>query len=94
MTTISVVVRSDATPELAEGFTLTLTTARTLSSIISSGGGEAIIETEGSTATITIGASNNPHGQVSFLTNSLLIMTEEGATPQLTIVRQFGAFGK
>lgn len=93
-TVIEVTVRSDTTPELAERYTLTLDTVRTLSDSISSGSGAAILDPQASTATITIGASNNPHGQIDFQASSLFVTSDEGQMTQLTIIRQFGTFGE
>lgn len=93
-TSIVVEVRTDATPELAEPYILTLTEVRTLSDVISSGSGAATLDPQASTATITIRASNNPHGEVVFDGSSLLHSTQEGQRPGFTIVRQFGTFGK
>ena len=93
-TFIDVAVRADATPELAERYTLTLLRVRTISDFISSGSGAATLEEEGRTATITIRASNNPHGEVAFQDTSLFTTNQEGSTQQLTIVRQFGTFGE
>lgn len=94
MTLITVLVRSDATPELEERFTLTLVAIRTISAAISPGSGAATLDLQASTADITIRASNNPHGQVDFQTASLSVTVEEGQTRELIIVRQFGMFGE
>lgn len=93
ITYISVVVRADATPELAERYTLTLIEVRTISDAISSGSGAATLDPQASMATITIRASNNPHGEVAFQASSLLVTAQEGESPQFTIIRQFGTFG-
>lgn len=53
-----------------------------------------MLDPQASMATITIRASNNPHGEVAFQDSSLSVSTQEGLTPQLTIVRQFGTFGE
>lgn len=92
-TVIVVDVRADATPELAERYTLTLTEVRTVSDRIASGSGAATLDPQASTATITIRASNTPHGEVDFQDSSLFITTDEGLAPQFTIIRQFGTFG-
>ena len=94
MTTIEVTVRPDTTPELAERYTLSLVQVRTISDSIASGSGAASLDLQRSTATITIRASNNPHGEVDFQAGSLSVTTDEGSTPQFTIIRQFGSFGK
>lgn len=80
-------------PELAERYTLTLLEVRTISNFIASGSGAATLDAQASTATITIRASNNPHGEVAFQGSSLFTSTQEGLTPQFTIIRQFGTFG-
>ena len=85
---------SDTTPELVERYTLTLNAIWTHSNSISSGSGSATLDSQATTATITIRASDNPHGQMDFQASSLSITSEEGQTPQLTIIRQFGTFGK
>ncbi len=94
MTFIQVEVQTDATPELAERYTLTLLRVRTISDAISSGSGAATLNSQAAMATITIRASNNPHGEVDFQDSSLFVTTEEGLALQLTIIRQFGTFGK
>lgn len=93
-TFIIVEVRADARPELAERYTLTLLELRTISDFISSGSGAATLDPQASMATITVRASNNPHGEVAFQDSSLSISTQEGLTTQLTIIRQFGTFGE
>ena len=86
-------VQTDTTPELAERYTLTLRQVRTISDVISSGSGAATLDTQATMATITIRASDNPHGEVDFQNSSLFVTTEEGLAPQFTIIRQFGTFG-
>jgi hypothetical protein len=81
-------------PELAERYTLTLLQVRTVSEFISSQSGAATLDQQATMATITIRASNNPHGEVAFQASSLAIRTLEESTPQLAIIRQFGTFGK
>lgn len=93
-TVIEVTVRSDTTPELAERYTLSLDAIRTLSDSISSESGAATLDPRASTATITIRASNNPHGQIDFQASSLSVASEEGLAAQLTIIRQYGTFGE
>lgn len=44
-------------------------------------------------ATVTIRASNNPHGIVEFLMSSLNVTTDESAMLDLTIIREFGLLG-
>jgi len=91
---IYLLVRSDATPELEERFTLTLVSVSTFSDNISSSAGAASLDPQASTADISISASNNPHGQVDFQTSSLSLSLGEGLSQQLTIIRQFGSFGE
>ena len=43
-------------------------------------------------ATITVRASDNPHGVVEF--QAVSVSTDESSPAQLTIVRQFGTIGK
>ena len=93
-TSIPVEVEPDVTPELEERFTLTLLEVRTISEFISAGSGAAQLDPQASTATITIRASNNPHGEVAFQSSSLFTSAQEGVAQQLTIVREFGAFGE
>ena len=91
---ISLLVRSDATPELEERFILTLDSVSTFSSVISSSAGAASLDPQARTADISIRASNNPHGQVDFQTSSLSVTVGEGLSQQLTVIRQFGSFGE
>lgn len=57
------------------------------------GDGAATIDPMSNTATITIGASNNPHGIVEFQINSLDVTTDESMMLDLTIIREFGLIG-
>ena len=86
-------MEADATPEVEELYTLRLTAARTLSADISPSGA-ATLDSQATIATISIGASNNPHGVVEFQSSSLVVLGEEGMPLQLTVIRQFGAFGQ
>ena len=43
-------------------------------------------------ATITVRASDNPHGVVEF--QAVSVSTDESSPAQLTIVRQFGTIGE
>ena len=70
---------------------LTIIAVRTLSEDISSSGG-AVLDTQASTATITISASDNPHGVMEFQATSA--SGTETAQAQLTLIRQFGIIGK
>ena len=45
-------------------------------------------------ATITIQASDAPHGVVEFQTSSVFVSSGETTPTQLTLVRQFGSFGE
>ena len=93
-TVIQVEVRADATPELAERHLLSLLQVRTLSDFIAPGSGAAILDPQASMATLTIRASDNPHGEVAFQNASLFTDIQEGLAQQLTIIRQFGTFGE
>lgn len=64
----------------------------TLSADIASTGAATLDQTA-NIATITIRASNNPHGIVEFQMNSLNVMTDESAMLSLTIIREFGLIG-
>ena len=64
----------------------------TLSADIASTGGATLDQTA-NIATITIRASNNPHGIVEFQMNSLNVTTDESAMLNLTIIREFGLIG-
>ena len=64
----------------------------TLSADIASTGA-ATIDQMSDTATVTIGASNNPHGIVELQMNSLNVTTDESTMLDLTIIREFGSIG-
>ena len=83
-------VAADGTPELAEEFYLNVTDVRTLSNDISEMG-RAELDTSAVMATITLRASDNPHGVVEF--QEVTVETEESSLLSLTIVREFGAIG-
>ena len=55
--------------------------------------GAATIDPMSNTATVTIRASNNPHGIVEFQMNSLNVTTDESVMLDLTIIREFGLIG-
>ena len=85
-------VAPDATPEIEERYTLTLIDVRTTTEDIAPSGA-ATLDPLATMATISIRASNNPHGVVEFQSSSLFVTIEEAAFLQLTLVRQFGLFG-
>jgi len=80
-------------PEISEPYTVNITSVETLSTDISSSDGAATLDQTSSTATITIRASNNPHGIVELQASSLDIITDESSTLELTLVRMFGTIG-
>ena len=86
-------VRSDPTPEIEERYTLELVTITTISDVISPSGA-ADFDPQGTTSSITIRASNNPHGVIQFQQSSLTSRSQDGASVQFTIIREFGTFGK
>ena len=55
--------------------------------------GAATIDQLSDTATVTIRASNNPHGIVELQMNSLNVTIDESTMLDLTIVREFGSIG-
>ena len=85
-------VLNDATPEVAEPFNVNIVSVQTLSADIVDNGA-ATIDPMSNTATITIRASNNPHGIVEFQVNSLNVTTDESVILDLTIIREFGLIG-
>ena len=93
-TSVILQVLADATPEIPEPYTVNITSVETLSTDISSRDGVAILDQTSSTATITIRASDNPHGIVEFQSSSLDVLTDESAMLELTIIRTFGTIGK
>ena len=85
-------VKSDSMPETAEPFTLRLYNISTVGVSLT---GSARILTAESTASVTIKASNEPHGKVEFDSSSLKVTTSEGNRQvSLTVVRLFGSIGK
>ena len=92
-TEIVISVRPDPTPEIEERYTLSLITVTTISDVISPPGA-ADFDEQATTSTITIRASNNPHGVVEFQQSSLFARSQDGMTVQFTIIREFGTFGE
>ena len=86
-------MQADTTPELEERYTLNLISITTVSDLISPSGA-AVLDPQGVTSSITIRASNNPHGVVQFQESSLFANSQDGMTIQFTIVREFGSFGE
>ena len=84
-------VAADGTPELAEEYSLSLTGVQTLTEDISVTG-RAVLDTSATMATVTLRASDNPHGVVEF--QEMSVETEESSRLFLTIVREFGAIGQ
>lgn len=84
-------VSADGTPELSEVYSLSLTAVRTVSSDISQMG-IAELNSLATMATLTVQASDNPHGVVEFQETS--VSSEESSPIILTLVREFGAVGK
>ena len=84
-------VAADGTPELAEEYSLSLTSVQTFSDDISSMG-RAELDPSATMATITLRASDNPHGVVEF--QEMTAETEESSSLFLTVVREFGAIGQ
>ena len=57
--------------------------------------GAAALDPQGSTASITVQASDEPHGVFSFAQGSDFVITQEGdITLQLFVERKFGSIGK
>ena len=92
-TEIIVSVRSDPTPEIEERYTLNLVAITTLSDFISPSGA-AVFDQQGRTSSITIRASDNPHGVVQFQQSSLSARSQDGSVVEFTIIREFGTFGE
>ncbi len=82
---------ADSQPEVEERFTLTLTSVDTLSDDVAPSG-YAVLNPLATMATVTIRASNNPHGVVEFQSRSVRLA--EGGAMGVAIVRQFGAIGE
>ena len=93
MTEVVFEVAADGTPELAEEYTLSLTAVYTVSNDISQMG-FAVLDTDATMATITLRASDNPHGVVEFQEISVLAESEESSPVTLTVVREFGSIGE
>ena len=86
-------VTADGAPELAEEYLLSLTAVETLSEDISELG-RAQLDSDATVATITLRASDNPHGVVEFQELSVEAESSESSPVVLTIVREFGSIGK
>lgn len=87
------VVVEDLMPELSERYTLTLTGVRTVSADVSPTG-YALLSNTNTMATITIAASNSPHGVIEFLQSATVLNISETTATQLTIIREFGTIGE
>ncbi|XP_030832667.1 adhesion G-protein coupled receptor V1 isoform X3 [Strongylocentrotus purpuratus] len=82
----------DETPETNENFQIILTDVQTTGV---SPTGAASIDPQGASASINIGASDEPHGVFSFAQGSLLVATPEGdRLVQLFVERKYGAIGQ
>ena len=90
---ITFVVVEDLMPELSERYTLTLTAVRTISTDVSPNG-YALLSDTNTMATITIAASNSPHGVIEFQQGATLLNISETTTTRLTIIRAFGNIGE
>ena len=86
-------VAADSMPELSEVYTLSLTAVRTVSDDISQMGA-AELDDQATMATLTVRASDSPHGVVEFQEASVRVESEESNPVALTVVREFGAIGK
>lgn len=90
---ITFVVVEDLMPELSERYTLTLTAVRTISADVSPNG-YALLSDTNTMATITIAASNSPHGVIEFQQGATMLNISETTTTRLTIIREFGTIGE
>ncbi|XP_022110249.1 G-protein coupled receptor 98-like isoform X2 [Acanthaster planci] len=89
---ISLLVLSDDTPEVNEEFQIGLGNVRTIGI---SPTGAATLDPQGSTASITVQASDEPHGVFSFAQGSEVVSIAEGnTTVQLFVDRKFGSIGQ
>ena len=88
---IPLFVISDDTPEINEEFQITLSNVQTTGI---SPTGAATLDPQGSIASVTIQASDEPHGVFSFAQGSEVVMVAEGnMTVQLFVDRKFGSIG-
>ena len=87
---ITVAVVADQLPEVAELFTLRLEQATPQTSNV----GEAVLDLLAVTATLTIRASDNPHGVVQFQPDSAVVSANEETSVSLTVIRTFGTIGE
>ncbi len=90
-TLIVISVSADSQPELEERYTLTLTSVTTISDDLAPSG-HASLNPLATMATVTIQASNNPHGVVEFQSTSVRL--NEAGVMGVAIIRQFGAIGE
>lgn len=86
-------VAADGTPELSEIYSLSLTAVRTVSNDVSQMG-IAELNSLATMATLTVQASDNPHGVVEFQEASVQAQSEENSPIALTVVREFGTIGE
>ena len=91
--TITIEIAADGMPELSEVYTLSLVAVNTVSDDISQMG-VAELDSQATMATLTVRASDNPHGVVEFQEGSVRAQSEESSPITLTVVREFGAIGE
>ena len=55
--------------------------------------GEAVLDQLATTSTLTVQASDNPHGVVQFQPSSVTVSSDETVAVSLTLIRAFGTIG-
>lgn len=81
---------ADQLPEVAELFTLRLERATPVSSLV----GMAVLDPLAMTATLTVQASDSPHGVIQFQPESISVSTDETNPVALSVIRTFGSIGE
>lgn len=89
--TIDLTVRNDSTPETHEVFVVELSNIQTFD-IASTG--EASFIPGKTTATISISASDRPHGVIELEAGSRMVSRSDEGNFTLTVSRLFGDIGK
>ena len=92
ITTIVFGVINDTTPKLTTPYTVQLTSVQTLSADITTPEAVAQLDPTSLLATITVNASNYPHGVVEF--QQQYVVSDQLSPVQVTLVREYGTFGE
>ena len=83
-------VKEDSNPELAESFSVELTSVEAVSLNV----GEPSLDPGASISKLTVEANDKPYGEVNLSPDSFTVEVSEGTPTNITVIRDFGSFGK